>query len=47
MIEVVDVNVNLSFQTIVDMVHRITTQLSELYPSICRNTHRSNDRKIA
>ncbi|RED59312.1 hypothetical protein DFP95_107151 [Cohnella lupini] len=37
MIEVVDVNVNLSFQMILDTVHQITTQLSELYPSIYRN----------
>lgn len=38
MLEIVDVNVNLSFKMIVDMVHKITKQLPELYPSIYRYT---------
>lgn len=40
MLEVVDVNVNLSFKTIVDMVHKITKKLPELYPLIQRYTKR-------
>lgn len=40
MIEVVDVYVDLSFNMIVDMVHKITMQLPELYPSIYRFTTR-------
>ncbi len=36
--EVVDVNVNLSFKMIVDMVHQTTKQPPELYPSIYRCT---------
>ncbi|MBP1993038.1 hypothetical protein J2Z66_004655 [Paenibacillus eucommiae] len=40
MAEVVDVNVNLSFKMIVDMVHQITKQPPELYPSIYKYTKR-------
>lgn len=34
--EVVDVHVNLSTRLIIDMVHQITNQIPELYPSMYR-----------